>query len=60
MHGTCLPLAGDLALPISEMGECEREGESRGAGSIPSSVSCFTTLVLDITVFVLFRRNRRN
>ena len=47
-------------MPISEMGECERVGESRGAGSIPSSVSCFTTLVLDMAVFMLFRRNRRN
>ena len=42
-----LPLPGDRDLPRSEMGECEREGDTRLGGIRPSSVSCFTTLVLE-------------
>ena len=35
-------------MPISDIGECDRDGEIRLTGIRPSSVSCFTTLVLKI------------
>ena len=42
------PRAGERDLPISDIGECDRDGEIRLTGIRPSSVSCFTTLVLKI------------
>ena len=43
-----LPLTGDLDFPISDIGECDREGEILLTGKRPSSVSCFTTLDLGV------------
>ena len=43
------PLTGDLDFPISDIGECEREGEILLTGKRPSSVSCFTTLDLELS-----------
>ena len=41
------PRAGERDLPISDIGECDRDGEMRLTGMRPSSVNCLTTLVLE-------------
>ena len=44
-----LPLPGDLDFPISDIGEWDLEGEILLPGKRPSSVSCFTTLDLELS-----------